>query len=364
MEVKPLRYFSHSRVEKDADCERARYYASEFGGTGLQPTTAGFDLIFGNVQHKHLNVFVQTGTIEFKTARTEVYNAAVAAGLDATVARDYSLVAEGQLRGFVRYIWPLWVSEFEVVEAETMRRWEVRPGYIFRYKQDLLLRRRTTGVLVYPDYKTTSSNDPKWITSWQKSPQLHSSLYAMKQGYGIDIDHALIVGLYKGYKDKWQGGIASPFAYGWVNREYALKPQYAYSRPKYYKGWEKFSTADEFTDLGQWIANMPEQILQEQFPCSAPVFLNERIGEQYFAQQIMREEEIQQALELLNKSTNLTEIDAILNKHFRQNFSNCQPSFGYACEFLNICWLPSVAADPLGSGQFVRKEPAEVETLQ
>lgn len=355
------RYFSYSRVSTDEHCERARYYASEFGGTGIQSTSSGWDLVFGNILHKYLNDLATNGRTNYNAARVEVQEAALKAGLGTILARDYSVVAEGQLRGFVRWIWPQWMDQFEIVETERLRHWEAQVGFIFRYKQDILLRSRTTGLLVYPDYKTTSSDDPKWIAAWNKSAQLHSSMYAMLHGYNIDIDHSLAVGLYKGYKDRKDKDVPrSIFSYGWVNREYSMMPKYAYEYQRG-RGWERFSTAEEFENLESWIANMPEAVLSQQFPTSAPIHLRTDIAATYFRQQLLREQEIMEAINALHQSTDIKEIEYLLDKHFRQDFSKCQPAYGFGCEFANICWIPSVAEDPIASGQYVRRIPVTEE---
>lgn len=345
-EPKPLRYFSYSRAAKDEHCERALYYHSEWGGTGLEAVSTGWDLVFGNFQHKYLNQLALNGSIDYTLVRKEVYDEALKAGLGPFLAQDYTAVAEGQLRAFTRYIWPRWLHDYSIRETEAMRQWEVSAGYVFRFRQDILLQSKVDGHLMYPDYKTTSSNSPQWIASWAKSVQLHSSMYAMRKGYGIEINRAVVPGFYKGYKDKKDGSLRSVYAYGYVNREYPMNPQYSYEYTRS-RGWEKFSTFDEFPDLSQWVANMPEHIIAEQFPTTGPIFPRNDIAEKYFKQQMIRQGEIAEAVVLLQSSTSVAEVNDILDKYFRQDFSNCEPAYGYPCEFRNICWIPWVEADPI-----------------
>ncbi len=362
-----LRYFSHSRCDTDESCRRHRYLSSEWGGTGLSPTNAGWDLVYGNLIHSHLDGLAKTGGIDYIAARMECYKAAVDAGIGMLIARDWSAMAEGHLRGFVKNVWPRWMKEYDIVEAEKMRSWDaltadpwygadssVQQVFRFRYRQDILLRNKFNGQLTYIDYKTTSSDDSKWVASWSKHPQLHSSAYAMAQN-GINIDQMLVQGLYKGWKDKKTGGPTSIFCKGWVNRQFSMMPEYSYTYQRS-KGWEAFSTADEFDDLSEWVANMPADILLKQFPCTGPIMPRMDIGKEWFAQQLIREVEVAEAASKLQSAQSQDEVDQILRRYFKQNLTKCQPSFGYECEMKNICWVPSVGADPLASGEFKRRE--------
>lgn len=217
-------YFSHSRAESDSYCKRKRYLGSEWGGTGLEPVQGGWDLQFGNIIHKYLDKQAMGAGFGFDDVRNAVMLAD--SNLSDIQKKDYATLAEGLIRGFIKTIWPGWLKEYEIVETEKLRAWEVEKDHVFRFKQDVLLRNRTTGNLVYPDYKTTSSDSPQWVASWTKSPQLHSSMYALEQGYRLKVDHAFVQGFYKGYKDKKTGHLSSIFSRGWVNREYAMSPSY------------------------------------------------------------------------------------------------------------------------------------------
>lgn len=352
-------YFSHSRAENDSYCKRKRYLGSEWGGTGLEPIQGGWDLIFGNIVHKYLDLQAQGVGFNYSAPRIEVVERATGI-LSETLTKDYATLAEGLLRGFIKTIWPQWLKEFNVVETEKLRSWEVEEGHIFRFKQDILLQAKSTGVLVYPDYKTTSSDSPQWIASWTKSPQLHSSAYALKQGYGLDINHMFAQGFYKGYKDKKTGHLSSIFSRGWVNREFPMSPSYSYTY-KAYKGWEPFYTFDEFDSLENWVNNMPTEILAAQFPRTAPIYPRVEIAETYFRQQMYREKEVE--LSLTNLSTisewrdQQSAIRDILDKYFPQDFHKCTPPYGFDCEFKDLCWIPYIEADPLGSGLFKKRIP-------
>jgi hypothetical protein len=286
------------------------------------------------------------------------------------LARDWSALAEGHLRGFVKAVWPRWMAEYEVVESEKLRSWDTvepeihgwGPGYPtpattyrFRFRQDILLRSKFNGEVVYIDYKTTSDDSPKWIAHWAKSPQLHSSAYALKQ-LGISVDQMLVQGFNKGWKDKKTGAPGSIFVKGWVNRQFSMMPEYSYTYQRS-KGWEAFSVAEEFDDLGDWVANMPSEIIIAQFPQTGPIMPRDDIAQTWFRQQLIREAEVAEAVRNLQQASSDGEVTSILDRAFRQDFNKCQPSFGYECSFKNLCWVPSVGADPLASGEYKRRLP-------
>lgn len=354
METKPVRFFSNSRVEADERCHRERYLGSEWGGTGLEPVMAGWDLKFGNIIHSWLKVLAIDGDIDFIAVRVQTLAAAEEVGL--SDAREWAALAEGLLRGFVKTVWHRWMKEYDIIEAERLRKWEVEQGYVFRFIQDLLVKNKFDESITYIDYKTTSSDDPKWIASWAKSPQLHSSMHSLIK-LRIPVQGVIVQGLFKGWKDKKTHKQTSIMTRGWVNREYAMSPQYSYTYQKS-KGWEVFSTYDEFDNLESWVANMPIEILSAQYPQTAPIFPRADMAEKYFRQQLIREKEVDKAMEALANPINndIGIINNILDEHFKQNFSHCQPAWGYSCQFKDLCWTQWIEADPLGSGQFRRRE--------
>ena len=348
-------YFSHSRSEADSTCERARYWGSEWGGTGLEPTQSGWDQLFGSVIHNWLNVLAIDGQIDYVAARIE-FLAHAKLYMTEQMAKDWAALGEGLMRGFVRSVWRLLMEEYEIIESEKLHSFVVEAPFVFRFKQDLLLRHKKTGHLHMVDYKTTSSDQPQWITSWTKSPQLHSSMLALKMANGLEIESSSIIGLYKGYKDKKTKQIQSIFSRGWVNREFAMSPSYSYTT-KWGKGWEKFSTFDEFDDLKTWVANMPEEILLANYPQTQPIGLNLHIAEAFFRQQLIREREVAHGLALLSTAQTPEYVEDKLDQFFRQDFNQCTPAWGYGCRFVPLCWEgPWVKADPLGSGQYRRRE--------
>lgn len=357
----PLRYFSYSRDAKDSECPRARYLGSEWGETGLDAVGAAWERTYGNILHKYLEKHAIGAGFGYDEVRLHTLNMAKETGLDAVASRDWAAIAEGHVRGFIKYVWPHILAEYEILETEKLRVWQCHEEHTFRYRQDILLKNKHNGRIRYIDYKSTSTDDPKWIASWSKHPQLHSSMYAM-QKQGVPVDEAEVIGFYKGYKDRRMNTQRSILAYGWVNREFSMLPEYSYEY-KRGKGWELFSTYEEFPDLYSWIDKMPLEILSAQFIRTGPIFPNDLIGEAYFRQKLIREKNVGKSIELLGLCTDISGIRDVLDEYFPQNFNKCEPAWGFPCEYRPICWQPWVAADPIGSKLFVRRNTDHISEV-
>jgi hypothetical protein len=352
-----LRVFSYSRCSADDNCQRERYLSREWGNTGLQPTgIANWHLEHGDIVHRGLEDLARTGSIDYLKYRKEALESAMKCGWDQIAAREWAALTEGQLRGFVRGVWPNLMKEYEIIDAERWIEYERPNNLVFRARQDLLLRSRFDGHYCYVDYKNTSSIKPNWVKSWNKSIQLHSSMLALRTCCDVPVDRALVIGLYKGYRDDRYNTLRSVFANGWINREFQMTPEYSYEYQRS-RGWEKFSTFDEFPDLEQWVAQMPPSVLAEQFPQTAPIPFRADIAEEWFLQKDIREGDVAYACDLLAAAEDEDQIQAVLRRYFPQNLAKCEPAWGYDCAFKNLCWIPSVQADPLASGQFKRYKP-------
>jgi translation initiation factor 2 beta subunit (eIF-2beta)/eIF-5 len=356
----PMRLLSYTRASKDQGCERAGYWSREWGGTGLVPNHVSWDLVYGNIIHKWLDKLAQNGSLDYKAVRDNVYTEALKAFGDIAHAKDWAAQAEGHMRAFCTSVWPLWMAEYEVLEPEAWVEYELAPGYKFRARRDLLLISKVDGHISYREYKSTSTTKPEFFASFDKDVQLHSGMMLEKYAKGREIRDGVVQTFYKGYKDKKLKTQRHAFAHGYINREYSMLPEYSYET-KRAKGWELFSTYDEFPDLSVWISGMSNkhpQILSEQLGRTGPIFPRPDVVEKYFKQRLMRAQEINEGVELLHKAMTLEDVNDILDKYFPQNFEKCQPKYGgFNCEFLSCCWTPWIGGDPLGSGQFERYDP-------
>lgn len=354
-DTKPV-YFSRTSAERDEYCKRARYYLECFGERGIVPIQSGWDLVFGNIIHAAVEQLAKVGYIDFDGVRTSTL-AEAGKVFNTLPSQAWASLAEGLLRGFCLTVWPRLMEEYEVYHTEQDCAWEIEPNVWFMFRQDLVLKNKFNGQLVYYELKTTSSAANDWIASWAKSIQLHSSMYAIKQHLGVDIEYAIIQGLYKGYADRKSGMRVSPMTQGYVDRQYAMTPRYSF---KYERGreWEKFSTFNEWPTLTNWVNQMPKDQLSEQYPQTTPIAPRPLIAQVFFRQQLIREREIMEARLELQSCTDMDRITYLLDRHFKQNFNKCQQAYGNSpCDYIHICWQPWVEADPLGSALYKPRTP-------
>lgn len=199
------------------------------------------------------------------------------------------------------------------------------------------------------EFKSTSSKKAEWINSWDTAVQLHSSIKAVEQTMGQAPIDVILVGMYKGYIS--YGKQSSPFCYAYKK---SGNPPFTQDQIEYaYKsGFKRYATWDLPGGVKKWVEEMPETILADQFPLTAPIFVNDDLIERFFKQRLIRETEIRDAMQRLAEYPD--EEQLILDTHFQQKFDVCQPSFGWSCEYKKLCH--SQVSDPLSEG-FQLREP-------
>lgn len=353
-------------------CERAEYYAYFFGGTGLKPLTPAFDYGFGIILHDALAQIARTvgmpdpmPTIA-PNVFSRVYTLCQSCQMDDATSKQWGTIGEGMIRGFYQRRWPEILRQYEIVHVEPSCVVPLGEGIWFVAKPDLILRDRFTGAYLYWEYKTTGWVDAKWLNSWNKAVQVHSGLRAAQHTLGIPIDDCIIEGLYKGRKQyEYQAETSyqsSVFAWGWQREGVhgVLADQYSYVSMRG-KGWQRFPTSQLVDGLGPWIAEMPSELLDKQFVRTPVITLNEDIVTDFFEQTVWRVREARAANgefeTLMATGGHLAPklLRSVLNHYFPQNFSECEPAMGHGCEFRDMCWNSSIRRDPLGSGQYGRR---------
>ena len=122
-----------------------------------------------------------------------------------------------------------------------------------------------------------------------------------------------------------------------------------------------------------WIDGMSDEMLAEQFPCTAPIYIDRSMVERFFAQVGIREADIRAGRDVANKfeiqrlEGSLSDKDAkeltwYLDAFFPQRFDQCQPSFGSPCAYRRLCHGGTV--NPLENGFTFREPHHEDELVQ
>lgn len=359
-----LIFYSQSSVGTDWECNRRRYLSSEYAGQGLGIDETSMPLFLGEVLHAGLAAIAHGVDIdEICSTGEQQIKATLLSGEyvspdEESYAAEQCALVEGILRGFVRVVWPRLMAEYEIVaiEQELVFRHnekgeaDLNGQFVFMSKPDLIVRSKLDETLWYIEYKSTSSNKEAWVNSWQTAIQLHSGIRAVEQQREEKVAGVIVQGLYKGYVAS--GKSTSPFCYAYFK---AGDPPFTKDRWSYtyVAGYKKYPIWERPGGVKEWIANMPDAILAEQFPQVPPIFINDSQIDAFFRQRATREAYIKEAADSIADETLPDEQRQPLMDHaFPQNFSKCNPSFGYGCSFSRICHGPAV--DPLSMGYQLR----------
>jgi hypothetical protein len=293
------------------------------------------------------------------TAFNQMYEALVQApskGTDEdrdTYAKEQATLVEGLIRGYHKHVWPkLLVKYPTIVGVEQEATYVMADGIEFIARPDLLMADAQGGIH-YIEFKSTSSKKPEWVNSWDTAVQLHSSVKAVEATTGILPEDVTIVGFYKGYVS--YGRQNSPFAYGYKR---SGNPPFTQDQIQYdYKaGFKKFEVWSMEGGCKAWIDSMPESVLADQFPMTAPIYINEDLINGFFDQRTRREQDIQYAVESMDT---VEPKDVLLAKYFPQRFDACAPAWGYGCEFKKLCF--GFVQDPTSEGFTLRIPHMEAE---
>ena len=370
-ETKPLYLYDRSRVVQDWKCPRSRFWNYEFEGRGVVPNSTSIELHMGIIVHDALCAIAtftkQEKEVDIDTIATlankQMYDALYVPELPAE-ARDFATeqgcLVEGMIRGFFKLRWPQLLDQYPkilFIEGEMTLEHD---GLSFMSKPDIVM--GNDFETVYVEYKTTSTKKDTWINSWATAVQLHSTVRAVEKTHGITIDAVIIQGLYKGYES--YGKQSSPFCYCYKRNGHPpfTQDEYVY---EYKAGLKRFPIWEIEGGIKKWIDEMPEVILADQFPQTAPIFIKDYLVDAFFRQRADREHEIKSAMQILKTAEQLGDMEhstKILDSAFPQRFDQCTPSFGRPCPYVRLCHGPII--HPLDAGFTYRQPHHEAEEKQ
>jgi hypothetical protein len=373
--VHELLLYDRTRSTTDWSCPRKRYWNYEFGGRGVVPESTDFYLYMGTAIHDALAAIAfqhKEGGIDIDAiadaARKHMYDSIanqITSGdtgdeFETIVfAKEQSTLVEGLVRGFHKAVWPALIAEYpEILLIEQELTYD-HDGIRFMSKPDLVLGR--DGDAFYIEYKSTMSKKDKWINSWNTAVQVHSSIKAIEAKLGQPVAAVIVQGLYKGYES--YGKQSSPFCYGYAR---SAQPPFISGevRYDYAPGFKRAPVWEMEGGVREWVANMPDNTLVEQFPRTAPIFINEDLVNAFFNQRAIREREIQMGMFLIEGTYEIDDKEtraAGLDAYFPQKFEQCYPAFGNPCAYRSLCF--SNSDNPLALGYNWREShhPMEAE---
>jgi len=359
-----LKVYDRSRVTTDWDCPRKRFWQYEYQGKGIVSTHTSLELFLGTTVHDALAAIAvsqsRDGGVDIDTIATAARqqmldNLLPSVSVDPegfNFAWEQATLAEGLVRGFYKQVWPSLMTQYpQIVSIEEEMVYN-HDGLTFMSKPDLVVGDES-GEFYYVEYKTTSSKKEGWVNSWDTAIQLHSTIKAIETTKGVKVNNVIVQGLYKGYES--YGKQNSPFCYAYKRNG---NPPFSQDEVRYdYKaGFKKYPVWEMAGGCKKWVDEMSQDILVDQFPQTAPIFVNEDMVDSFFRQRAFREKEIKQAMkDLYSDDESLIDLThEIVDAAFPQRFDKCIPSFGRPCAYRMLCH--GVVHNPLEQG-FVYREP-------
>ena len=356
-EAKNLILYSRSAVTEDWRCPRARFWRYEYLNRGIVADGTSLELFLGTAVHDAIAAIAHGVELEkiCQAATTQV-KATLLNDIEGDVdaehyAEEQAALVEGLIRGFHRQVWPKIIVEHEIVAIEQEYTFG-HDGLTFMSKPDLITRHRTTGDLVYWEWKTTSTTKEQWINSWSTAVQLHSSVRAVEQTLGEKVTQVMVVGMSKGYSSYGKQQSVFCYANHKAGEPPFTKDLWSY---EYRAGLRKYPVWQRAGGVKRWVEEMPEDILMQQFPRIPPIFINDELIDTFFRQRAEREHQIRATRNLdLNDP-------AVMDSVFPQHFEACNPGWGRGCSFRQICHGPK--KDPLEMGFQLRHSHHALEEV-
>lgn len=344
--------YDRSRVTTDWNCPRKRYLQYDYKGRGIVSGHTSLELFLGTTIHDGLaamaSMTLNGGDVDIDAiatlARQQVMDTLLedSFGLDeaVTFAHEQSALIEGMLRGFHKQVWPRLMTTYPTILYIEQEMEYKHDDLLFMSKPDLVVADKE-GNVYYIEYKSTSSKKENWVNSWQTAVQLHSTCRAIQATTGESVRGVVVQGLYKGFES--YGKQSSPFCYAYKRPG---NPPFTTEQIRYdYAAGFKRSPVWELPGgVSQWVADMPDNVLADQYPVVPTIFINNALVDAFFLQRSYREKEIDLAKQMMLMDDSGDVIEAA----FPQRFDQCVPYFGRPCSYMKICH--GHVDDPLQSG--------------
>ncbi len=355
------------------NCNRAGYWASVYGGSGIQPVKAAIPLVTGSAVHGGVQAILAgqewdrvEATIkeEFDKA-----NLLVEVGTPKAFAqREQQDLAIAQSRVWWLERWPTFREEYNVLAIEP----EIRTvlyetdqyQVVLMSRPDAIIERKSDGALVMWELKTKAYFNDNWLKSWEHNLQLQAQTLAIKQWANDNgLADRLIAGcmvetLFKGQRKKdeksglYQQSTNLIYAYVKAGDGQLIPDQVSLS---WKKGWEK-RLVSETQSLIQWVDELPPE--ERATKCLVVPIISPSDDELKSAQVQWGEVVIRRH----RSSVPHVMGDYDLDSNFPMNTSFCY-QYG-PCPFLSACFDTNVNADPLASGIYKVREPNHPEGLE
>jgi hypothetical protein len=347
-----------SGAETDDRCGMRYWFNRKAGpnGKGIVPKKEALALTVGRETHEDLKAIAEMERVTPEAVR------GLADGLvkgltdqDKQFREEMELVYRraGWIIAFGLWVEPVIRAEYENVMIED----EIildRGDLWVPITPDRILRKKDSGILVYREYKTTLSSDQKWQQSWRYAIQLHAGIAAAQEELNQKVAYGQIMGLMKGRKSQTDGRLLHPYVWAYYNHQ---KDEWSHEY-KTGSDWIPMPVWEYPGGLYEWVVRLGHEVGKAQFPHSPPVFLDQRMLDDWLNRRRERQRIIKVHAEAVVKDEKLRGII------FERRTNQCRPPFGDECPYLLPCWNATAGEEPLKTGLYIEREPHhEVEVV-
>lgn len=222
----PLRVSDSTRLGEWFKCPQKRWWLTEANDRGIVPDSEKEDLTFGLALHDEVEALVK-GLLPGSGLKRwwESPNERLTIGGHSAKVEGEWLI-RGLLEVFRQVTWPVMQGEFELLDTEMELTLPLSPWLWWMSRPDMILKRKTDGLLFNINIKTTS-----WMKDLEKglelSPQLMMEAECIRQAFDKECSGSYILAFSKGAKqnplacDKDRGHTEgfrrdSPFTWRWT----------------------------------------------------------------------------------------------------------------------------------------------------
>lgn len=338
-------YADRSGEDLDDTCGMAFWWNRLEGERGIVPAQEAIELQVGREVHEDLDWAARADISEGSLA--EYLAVLTQFGLEdlRQDAKERLYRRMGWLVAYCLFLEPQVRARYKNVMVEAELPLDRRPLVVGTTPDRILEDER--GNLIYREYKSTISASGKWMNYWKYAIQLHIGMKAAQEELGRKIQYAQIMGLMKG--DERNGRLIHPYVWAWYS---ASKNAWTHEYNKARGGdWAVRPVWEYEGGIIEWVKRVGKDEAMAQFPHSEPVFLNERMLEDWVGRRTARHQKIEEVKEECRNSWESRVI------HFEPRTSKCAPPFGPACPYRPLCWNAENQRDPLKTGDFVPRTP-------
>lgn len=356
-----------SRIQAYLECKRFRFLRYHYPdpetgqGRGIVPTTKAKALVSGSFIHKVIELHL-TGTDLDEAIAYAKGAFLVEVGKEEGECAEQLCLLEGLVRAWVKWRLPRILEEYEVVSVEEELEWELDCQIVDMVKCDVLLRRKSDGLLFILEFKTAKQASGWWRQQWAHNTQVLANTLAIQEVKGEPVGGLLIEGLVKGRWEKdtarsspWFGKEIQHSLLCYIYKE-EVDGEWVYSTT-YHAKKLKVAVWEEMTPKA-WVELLTPEELDSLFCPLEPMKPKLLDLLRWKRQTVWQERGVARDVAEVGRGGEVDE--ERLDELFPKNDSHCFRYFGHPCDYEPLCFTREVELDPVGSGKYGWRKPHHI----